>query len=183
MAEIKSKQVKVDESSGRIMRGSQKIHVDHYKLLVAADVYNYAPTQVGDKAKIEMPVPKPQYTEREHVHFFHTYDSNGKKQTKSTSIAGHHHEITVIAQGVDQPPKIVCGPAVKEVRRKDPRTKEWVIGLAPADDDKFTIQECHVHEIMYLSSEEATIRDMNMRAIQLETREAKKGEGPGGVLA
>jgi len=169
----------VVEATGRILRGSQQIHIDHYKLKVAKDVFNYAPTEVGDKPSIQMPVPVPQYTEREHCHFFHTYDSSGKKQVKSTAIAGHFHQITVTPQGPNKPPKVECGPAVKEVRKKNKKTHQWEISYAPADDDKDTIEECHVHKVEYLSSEVVTIRSMNMKAIQQEQVEVNKTVLPG----
>lgn len=168
----------VVEPSGRILRSKQKFHIDHFKLLVGTKIADVSPQAVrqgdGDHAAV--------YVKQEHCHFYHTYDSNGKKQTKCSFIAGHTHEITEVPQGPGNPPKIVVGPAVKEVRTKDKKTKEWKISFAAADDDKETIDQCHKHEWEYMFSEETEGRDMNKEALQLQGIEAQKGAPVPGVL-
>lgn len=164
--------------TGRITRTKQKVHIDHYKLKVASKMANIglqgARKEDGDH---EMNLVK-----QEHVHFFHTYDSNGKKQTRSSSIAGHTHQITEISQGPGQPPKITVGPAVKEVRSKDKKTKKWIISYAPADDGLDDNEVGHTHEPEYLWSEEVETRDINAEALKLESYEANKGAAVAGVV-
>jgi hypothetical protein len=184
-AKVKSKPESnvVIEDSGRVLKGSQTVMIDHYKLQVAKDRINFAPMQVGDKSAVVDQDFEPQYVDREHVHFFHSYDSSGKKQVKSTMIGGHFHPIEVIPQGAGKRPKIVVGPAMKEVKRKDPRTKKWVIAYQPSDEGLMPGEDSHTHKWDYLWSEEAQVRAVNLKAVALEQAEAQKQAGPKGVIA
>jgi len=86
---------------------------------------------------------KPLLTNVEHCHFYRTYDSNGKKQTKCSSIGGHHHEITV---SVDSKGNLVaeCSPAV---------------------GTKFN--DNHTHKVTYLKSDRLQKRKPNIEAIKV----------------
>lgn len=172
------------EESGRVLKGTHTVMIDLFKLKVAKDRINVAPSQVGDKSAVVDQDFEPQYVDREHIHFFHSYDSSGKKQTKSTMIAGHFHPIEVIpAKGAGKHPTIKVGPAMKEVKRKDPRTKKWVIAYQPADEGLEPGEEAHTHKWEYMWSQETQVRAVNLKAVALEQAEAQKQAGPKGVIA
>jgi len=67
---------------------NQKIDHDLFKLDVAPMMHDKG---IQGKKREHIPV--------EHCHFFHSYDSSGRKQTYSTSIMGHCHKIDVVSNG------------------------------------------------------------------------------------
>ena len=106
----------------------------------------------------------------EHVHFFHTYDSNGRKMARTNIVAGHFHVIEYEEQGGDKPVKIlsVSGP-MHEVKRK-------VLGrwqkVAEAISD--TLQDDHTHKISYRRTERVQARQTSPQAANIEAAEANK---------
>jgi len=84
------------------------------------------------------PDPKsPQIIPLEHCHMFHTYDSNGKSQTKSSAIGGHTHPMNVEYNTDGQIISCQCGPA---------------IGLK---------NDNHTHRTTYIKSQKVKIRKHN----------------------
>ena len=102
---------------------------------------------------------EPDYMKLNHVHFFHSVDAKGAKQTRCTPIGGHFHEMEVVtpAHG-DEPAVLRAGPAKKFVL--DPRTKQRIVAAYDA-------QDAHTHEVVYRSSEEFKPRKMNSEAMRL----------------
>ena len=110
--------------------GEFEIDTDTFKLERANMIKNLG---VDDKNPIAVPA--------EHCHFFHTYDSNGKKMTRASAIGGHSHEVEI---SVDENGNLVgkCSPAIAV-------SKHLVGG------------DAHVHEVTYLKSDKLQVRKMN----------------------
>lgn len=159
---VKSKEEIVEkepvvEIKERIFRDNRKIFHDLYKLEVESMVKDLG----WDK-------DDPQYHSIEHCHFFHTYDSSGRKQEVSTAVGGHFHIIKVTEQGDGQPPKVECvsGPMTwKMVKVKGKRGR--VRKMVPVND-----VDHHRHDIQYLQSDEVSLRKANSEAAKLIGRNA-----------
>ena len=120
----------------RHYKGQTQVDHDLFKLEVA-------------KTKKNIGLPHaPRWEDAEHTHFFHTYDSKGKKMKYSASISGHCHEITV--EEIDGKLVATCGPAIRKY--KNNRTE-----VLPNDS--------HTHEVRYLYSEKVEARKLNEQAM------------------
>jgi len=95
----------------------------------------------------------------EHVHFFHTVNSNGQPQKYTSPVAGHVHEIE---WGVDNEGNLVakCGPPVKKVVRPGkngiPRSSYEPIRVTnydAVDGEPDVIPDNHQHKMVYLGSD------------------------------
>jgi hypothetical protein len=115
----------------------------------------------------------------EHVHFFHTVNSNGTPQKYSNQVAGHLHEWS---HGVDEEGNLVakCGPPLKKVVRPGPNGINKIsydkIQVKDVDTGEF-YQDNHVHEMQYLGSDK--INQAKVQAIQ-RSNAAQIG-GPGNI--
>ncbi len=85
-----------------------------------------------DKKPIKVPM--------KHAHFYHTYDSNGRKMTKSASVGGHWHEMSVFVDK-DGLLKAKCSQAI---------------------NTKFG--DKHTHKTVYLRSDRLKKRKLNEAA-------------------
>lgn len=93
----------------------------------------------------------------EHCHFFHSIDSRGRPQDKSTPTNGHFHEMTIIKPGTDTSPAVYkFGPPKKFVFDKMSNRK--IIVAVPFDD--------HTHEPEYIRSGELKPRNLSAEAAQ-----------------
>ncbi len=132
----------------RVYKSTQEIDHDLFKLEVAHMSKNVSYTDVP-------------FIERyEHVHVFHTVDSNGKVQTTSTPVGGHHHEVEVVA-GPDGVPTL----KVSQPRRWVKRKVKGVMKRMPEPiwlDAEHSESDEHTHEVTYLGSEKITLRTPNM---------------------
>lgn len=99
-----------------------------------------------------------------HKHFFHTFDSDGKPQTRSTATMGHYHPIQLIPSQDGSPPKIICGPASKDMMVKDKRTRQLKKTSVVLDD-----REAHTHEVTYRHSEKLKARKVNEEALKAQS--------------
>ena len=106
----------------------------------------------------------------EHVHFYHTFDSDGRNMARTNTVANHYHIIEYKEQGEDKPVKIisVSGP-MRDVRKKI--KGKWVKVSEPVDS---TLEDNHTHEITYRRSEEITARQISPSAVNIEAAEAQK---------
>lgn len=68
----------------RVMKGSQKLNHDLFKLEVASMRRN-----------VSWNKRQPIWDNVEHSHYFHTIDSNGRTMTECVAICGHKHPVTV----------------------------------------------------------------------------------------
>lgn len=96
----------------------------------------------------------------DHAHFFHTVDSRGRQQTRTTSTNGHYH---YIEWGYDDNGDLVakCGPAMREyteLKRGRTRRKEKPVSwIDDRDDGEVTVVDKHVHDMTYMGSDEIQI--------------------------
>lgn len=121
----------------RKIKGQEKVYHDLFRLDVAT-----TRKDIGWTAnEIWEPVP--------HKHFFHTYDSSGKKMHRSTPTAAHFHHVTV--KEVNGEFVAECGPPM--VLNKG---REY-----PYKNDN------HTHDVEYLGSEVVEVRTMNTEAVKV----------------
>ena len=150
---------------GRIFNEDRLICHDLFKLKVAS----------MKKNMMWHPIDPADYVSIEHVHFFHTYDSAGKKQIHSTSVGGHFHIMEIEEQGDGLPPVLKCASGPKKyVRRKNKYGKnkyeKVIVDVNPIDN--------HTHEVVYLQSNEQKVRKMNEEAAKLIGANARLAEKP-----
>lgn len=103
-----------------------------------------------------------EYVDNEHVHWFHTITSDGKKQTRTNSVGGHFHEVEIIQQAPGQPPKVICktGPMREAFITENGRKIKTSV---PVNDiDK------HKHEVTYDKSNIILERQRNQEAAKAE---------------
>lgn len=107
----------------------------------------------------------------EHVHFFRTYDSDGKRHETMQSVGGHTHKVEW-RQNAEGAAEIlsVSGP-VKPVRRKI--KGKYVIQFDPIGD-----YDDHTHELIYVRSDVVEARKTNPQAAQYLGAEAQKEPQP-----
>lgn len=113
----------------------------------------------------------------EHVHFYHTYDSDGRKMAKTNTVAGHFHLIEYQEQGEDKPVKIisVSGP-MRELKR---RIKGRFTKVNEPVSDK--LEDNHTHKITYRRTEKIQARQISPNAVNIEAAEAQKTAPISGV--
>lgn len=140
----------------RNIGGKGEVKSDLFKLEVAACQVNKA---WGDT---------PDLYEQEHIHWFHTFDSDGKKHTRCNAVSGHFHVIETEDQGEDQPVKIlsVSGP-MHEVKRKI--KGRWTKVTEPVSS---TLEDDHTHQIIYKKTDIVEIRMHTAQAANIVAAEA-----------
>lgn len=117
--------------------------------------------QVADVFKNMSWNKKKEWERFPHKHFFHTFDSDGRKLIRSTAALGHYHKMEVTDQGEGEPPVVVCGPAF--------------IDRMMADDDgvyrktaiELTGKEAHTHELEYRYSDKLKARKPNSESLKV----------------
>lgn len=139
---LKSEEVGKQETIRR-MKGTGKVYHDLFKLEVASFKKNIGTAR------------SPRLIDTEHCHFFHTFDSSGRKMEYSSSIGGHAHKITV--KEVDGKLVAECGPAIKIDRAEK--------GEANSKEER-AFTDNHIHEVLYVDSEEVEIRRRNPNALR-----------------
>ena len=120
----------------RVFGINQEIDTDTYKLEVSAYKRNLS----WEKKQ------KPSLIDVEHCHFYHSFDSSGKKMDKCNHVGGHaHHVVTE----VDEKGDLIgtCGPAIGGF----PGGKG-----VPADK--------HIHKVRYIKSDKTQRRRYNEEA-------------------
>lgn len=101
----------------------------------------------------------------EHCHVFHTITSDGKKQTRSSSIGGHFHKMEIVEQqGEGLPPKVRCisGPMKEVVKLVHGKRVKVEVPANDFDD--------HTHEIEYDRSNVIVERTRNVEAAKAEAQ-------------
>lgn len=96
-----------------------------------------------------------------HKHFFHTFDSDGRKQTRSTAALGHWHKMEVVEQGEGEPPMVTCGPAFieKMIADEDGVYRKTAIELVG--------KEAHTHGVNYRYSDKLKARKPNSESLKV----------------
>lgn len=136
----KSREVEEVESTSKTVRhykGETEVDHDLFKLEVAKAKKNIGTSR------------SPRWDDAEHTHYFHTYDSKGKKMKYCASIMGHSHEVYV-RENENGELVAECGPPVR--REKNSRAE-----ILPFHDN-------HTHKISYLYSEKVKARKLNEAA-------------------
>lgn len=147
----------------RFFSGTEVIHSDLFKLEIA-DVLKNMGIDGQD----------PEYLKVPHTHFYHTYDSDGRKQVRCVAIAGHFHPMHEERDPEGGPPLVTCGPATKQVRKKV--KGKFITVEEELHDDP------HVHEVTYIRSNEVAKRQANNDATNLIAAEQQKTAPIPGIL-
>jgi hypothetical protein len=93
-----------------------------------------------------------------HKHFFHTYDSSGRKSEKSSPSCGHFHPVEVEYSDDGEIIGVTCGePMVMDKGR-----------AYPYKNDN------HTHEVEYLGSEKIKVRTMSREAVKVISQKQKE---------
>lgn len=150
-----------------VIQGQQVITSRLYKLEVSDFMKNVA-----------IDNEPPRYVETEHVHYFHSHDSSGRKLEHSCAVGGHFHVMKIVPnpKGAHLPPAVVCnsGP-MRMVTRKDQYGRKTVVP-APASD-----VDSHRHETVYLSTSKGKTRTFNAEAAKAIASEQTKEVPPQGL--
>lgn len=109
---------------------------------------------------------EPQWVAVEHCHFFHTVDSNGKKQTTSASIGGHFHLMEVIEpESSEDMPIVRCvsGPMQWARKKINGKFKRVAIPIVSTEIDD------HRHDVEWIRQDIVSIRQTNTEAVKVVT--------------
>jgi hypothetical protein len=120
----------------------------------------------------------------EHCHFFHTYNSHGKKQIHSNAVGGHYHEVTWYMDETTGELKAECGPPIMKYKVKrggrqktfEDKVKWFDNASDEAGVEGRWIVDDHRHNIEYLHSEE--LNQDAVRSINKQTSEAIMQSAP-----
>lgn len=153
------------QDQARIIGGKREVFSDLFKLEVSACKVNKSYNDVPD------------IFDQEHVHWFHTYDSDGKKHMRTNAVSGHFHEIEYEEQGQGKPVKIISVSGPKhEVKRKAlgrwKKVSEPVALSKPEVDEE--IRDDHTHAITYKKTDIVEVRTQRVEAINAVAAEAQK---------
>ncbi len=117
----------------------------------------------------------PDWRSVDHEHFFHTYDSGGKKMTDCNSVGGHFHimEVTHSAGGV---PVVKCSGPKKFIHKKGKKIMVDASDVPRLGDDGKENEgyDGHVHEVVYERSSRMKPRVMNAESIKVINEDANK---------
>lgn len=107
---------------------------------------------------------QPDWQDNEHVHWFHTISSDGKVQTRTTSVGGHYHKVEVIPQGEGKAPIVKCvsGPMKEAIKMEYGRRKKIEVPINDIDH--------HTHDITYTKSNVIIERQRNIEAAKVEAQ-------------
>src|SRR5206468_11469432 len=95
------------------------------------------------KKNISIDQAKPEYAAVEHVHFFRTYDSAGRKMESCSPVGGHFHRVSAKLENGEM--KVVVSQAIKRVAKMVNGTQ--VIQEVELPEDN------HSHEVAYMRSD------------------------------
>lgn len=164
--EKQARSIAMKSDQKRKYKGEQKIDSDLFRLKLAKARKNMS----WDEKKVQL-------EDVEHSHFFHTFDSDGRKQKYSAAVGGHFHEIfyeenedgVAIITGISEPLQMVK-------RTNDEGRMVTVAEPLPAK-----LKDRHTHEIEYIQSQTITKRTANAQAIEVATIDANKTAPIAGV--
>ncbi len=102
----------------------------------------------------------------EHVHYFHSVNSQGNPQRFCNAVCGHVHEWSWEVNPATGELEAKCGPPLKKVVRplKNGTTKVTYEKITLMDDDKNIIPDNHTHDLEYIAS--TRISQANIKSIQ-----------------
>ena len=154
------------EQAVRRYRSQMTIESDLFRATLSSANKNISWSE-GD-VKLE-PVP--------HVHFFRTYDSDGKLLSATNAVAGHFHQVK-FKQVENGPVEILSvSPAMRMVKKKI--KGKYVQVAEPLPE---MLEDSHTHELEYVVSHTITARQSNAGAAQFIGSEANKTRPIPGVM-
>lgn len=159
------------ELGGRLYADQMELDSDLYKLEVA-NMRRF----LGHDLKFP---DSNEFVQCEHVHFFHTLDSSGRKQFYSNPIGGHFHKMEVIpSANPSDPPLVKCVSGPLEWRRKRVGRNKFQRVAVPTNAygevNGENYSDVHTHETTYLKSDKVKKRKANTEAAVIETHYANK---------
>lgn len=131
----------IDEfkAANRNLNGEFKVYCDTFKLEAGSMIKNIG---IGTSEK------QRNLVSLEHCHIYHTYDSNGIKQTRTNYVGGHYHEVKV---NVDKNGNFVC---------------ECSPPIQQPGSEKILASDNHKHEVTYLKSGVVEVRKASAEALK-----------------
>lgn len=135
----------------RVYAGTKKIDHDLFELL---------PTNMKKNSSWNPAMPNWELVV--HQHFFHTFDSSGRKLDKSESVGGHFHLMEVVetrnSDGSRGVPIVKCSGPMRMANKRGPDGRARKVAVPLSHDDN------HVHEIRYMRSDKVDQRVTNIEA-------------------
>ncbi len=133
------------------------------------DIYKLTPALMRKNAGYN---PRhPIWIQTEHIHYFHTIDSKGRRQKCCAPIGGHMHEVkTEETGGV---PKIVSvgPPVVKRGKLNKDNGKITTVYMRVEGDD-------HIHPTEYMKSEKIRPAKMNAEFLKFQSENRQQIRPP-----
>lgn len=149
----------------RIYKGTGTLDHDLFKFEVSKMLRNVA----WAEGEVE-------YVEIEHVHFFHTIDSDGRSQTYTTPTGNHFHKVRLIPNPQGGPPTALCDSGPLTMIKKKVKGK-WVRVAEPTAGE-----DVHVHEVKYIRSDKIDVRKVHNTAVNIAAADAQKTAPIAGVV-
>jgi len=150
----------------RRYRSQMKIESDLFKASLAQAMKNISWSE-GDIRLEAVP----------HVHFFRTFDSDGRQLHATNAVAGHFHMVKY-EESDNGPVKIISvSPAMRMVKRK---IKGKFVQVAEKLNE--ALEDEHTHDLEYIMSSTINARESNAFAAQFIGNEANKTKPIPGVI-
>jgi hypothetical protein len=160
-----SEPVRVD----RLMQGEKTVFHDLFKLELATMKKNLSFTGGVELESVE------------HVHHFHTVDSNGKTQVRCGPVGGHFHNCKVVGTDENGHPKLEVGPAMKWVMKRVRGKKKLQPVAMPVEffsnetevdengevETTGSVVDNHTHKATYVRSSSVVQRKVNVEAAKM----------------
>lgn len=153
-------------TEARQYKGSIKIESDLFKLLVEKTNKNMS----FSEGSVELEAV-------EHIHFWRTYDSDGRKLKYSAPIAGHFHEIEYKEMPSGRVKIISCSGPLRMLTEKI--KGKLVTHAVPLPDE---LEDKHTHDLKYLRSQTIAARETNSNAVNIMATEAQKTAPIAGII-
>lgn len=156
--QVEQEEIKQPLKTKRFYKGDVALDSDLFKLEVAFMQKNQSWTDI------------PHYVPTEHVHFYRTVDSRGKKLFISNEVGGHFHEVTA-THLIDGTPDLIVSTPKKHVWKKDKKGRMQKVTVDVVDDS-------HSHKSTYLRSQKVTTQEVSVEAAKFEAAVQAKMSPP-----
>lgn len=133
----------------------QKIVIDEFKnaktidttnVFVKSHSFKFHPAVM--KKNVSWVEKKPQFVDLEHCHIFHSYDSYGRKQTRTNAVGGHYHEIELYIENKEL--KLKVSPPMQN-----------------SGSEKIYPIDTHTHSYSYIKSDEFKMRTVDANSMAM----------------
>lgn len=117
------------------------------------------------------------FVSAEHVHFYRTFDSDGKKLERCAAMCNHFHVIKTAPNPDDPDTPMIVEVSTPMKLGKRRKQGKWVIEpIALNNYDE------HTHEVEYVKSGKVKARVTNLEAQKVIAYESQKGASVPGVV-